>query len=345
MIRFLLMKRTLGWMVVPIILFTLSSCQEQEEPQEAFQLLEATLPQIEGALASGTITSQDLVEMYLARSAAYDQQGPSLNAIITVNPDALAEAKELDAERAANGPRGPLHGIPVIVKDNYETKDMQTTAGSLSLAGWIPPHDAFLVKRLREGGAIILAKATLHEFAMGITTVGSLFGQTRNPYALDRNPGGSSGGTGAAVAANFAAVGLGTDTCSSIRTPSAHNNLVGLRGTQGLASRTGIIPLSHTQDIGGPMGRSVTDVAIVLDAIVGYDPADPQTVESVGNIPESYTAFLRVEGLGGSRIGRLPALFSPGPDDAGVAQVVRRAMSEMEQQGAEEVEVTIPGLD
>ena len=209
MIRFLLMKRTLGWMVVPIILFTLSSCQEQEEPQEAFQLLEATLPQIEGALASGTITSQDLVEMYLARIAAYDQQGPSLNAIITVNPNALAEAKALDAERAANGPRGPLHGIPVIVKDNYETKDMQTTAGSLSLAGWIPPHDAFLVKRLREGGAIILAKATLHEFAMGIITVGSLFGQTRNPYALDRNPGGSSGGTGAAVAANFAAVGLG----------------------------------------------------------------------------------------------------------------------------------------
>ena len=345
MIRFLLMKRTLGWMVVPIILFTLSSCQEQEEPQEAFQLLEATLPQIEGALASGTITSQDLVEMYLARIAAYDQQGPSLNAIITVNPNALAEAKELDAERAANGPRGPLHGIPVIVKDNYETQDMQTTAGSLSLAGWIPPHDAFLVKRLREGGAIILAKATLHEFAMGIITVGSLFGQTRNPYALDRNPGGSSGGTGAAVAANFAAVGLGTDTCSSIRTPSAHNNLVGLRGTQGLASRTGIVPLSHTQDIGGPMGRSVTDVAIVLDAIVGYDPEDPQTVESVGNIPESYTTFLREEGLGGSRIGLLPALFSTVADDEGVAQVVRRAMSEMEQQGAEVVEVTIPGLD
>ncbi len=345
MIRSLVMMRTCSWMVVPIVLFTLSSCQEQEEPQEAFQLLEATLPQIQVALASGTITSQDLVEMYLARIAAYDQQGPSLNAIITVNPNALAEAKELDAERAANGPRGPLHGIPAIVKDNYETKDMQTSAGSLSLAGWIPPHDAFLVKRLREGGAIILAKATLHEFAMGLTTVGSLFGQTRNPYALDRNPGGSSGGTGAAVAANFAAVGLGTDTCSSIRTPSAHNNLVGLRGTQGLASRTGIIPLSHTQDIGGPMGRSVTDVAIVLDAIVGYDPADPETAESVGNIPESYTDFLREEGLGGSRIGLLPSLFSTVPDDEGVAQVVRRAMSEMEQQGAEVVEVTIPGLD
>jgi Asp-tRNA(Asn)/Glu-tRNA(Gln) amidotransferase A subunit family amidase len=345
MIPSLVMKRSLGWMVFPILLFALGSCQQQEEPQEAFQLLEATVPEIQAALVSGTITAQDLVEMYLARIAAYDQQGPSLNAIITVNPNALAEAKELDAERAANGPRGPLHGIPVIVKDNYETQDMETTAGSLSLAGWVPPHDAFLVKRLREGGAIILAKATLHEFAMGITTVGSFFGQTRNPYALDRNPGGSSGGTGAAVAANFAAAGLGTDTCSSIRTPSAHNNLVGLRGTQGLASRRGIVPLSHTQDIGGPMGRSVTDVAIVLGAIVGYDPEDPQTAESVGNIPESYTAFLREEGLGGSRIGLLPALFSTVPDDEGVAQVVRRAMSEMEQQGAEVVEVTIPGFD
>jgi Asp-tRNA(Asn)/Glu-tRNA(Gln) amidotransferase A subunit family amidase len=332
-------------MVVPIVLFALGSCQEQEEVQEAFQLLEATIPQTQVALASGTITSQDLVEMYLERIAAYDQQGPSLNAIITVNPNALAEAKELDAERAANGSRGPLHGIPVIVKDNYETQDMQTTAGSLSLAGWVPPHDAFLVKRLREGGAIILAKANLHEFAMGITTVSSLFGQTRNPYALDRNPGGSSGGTGAAVAANFAAVGLGTDTCSSIHVPSAHNNLVGLRGTQGLASRTGIIPLSHTQDIGGPMGRSVTDVAIVLDATVGYDPADPQTAESVGNIPESYTAFLREEGLGGSRIGLLTSLLSTVPEDEGVAQVVRRAMSEIERQGAVVVEVTIPGLD
>ena len=345
MIRSLVRMRTLGWTVVSLVLLTLSSCQEQEELQEAFHLMEVTIPQIQEALASGTMTSQGLVEMYLARIAAYDQQGPSLNAISAVNPNALAEAKALDAERAANGPRGPLHGIPVIVKDNYETKDMQTAAGSLSLADWIPPHDAFLVKRLREGGAIILAKATMHEFAMGITTVGSLFGQTRNPYALDRNPGGSSGGTGAAVAANFAAVGLGTDTCSSIRTPSAQNNLVGLRGTQGLASRTGIIPLSHTQDIGGPMGRSVTDVAIVLDATVGFDPADPQTAESVGNIPESYTAFLRTEGLGGSRIGLLTSLLSSVPEDEEVAQVVRRALSEMEQQGAEVFEVTIPGLD
>jgi Asp-tRNA(Asn)/Glu-tRNA(Gln) amidotransferase A subunit family amidase len=340
-----MMKRTLGWLLVPIVLLTFSSCQQQEEPQEAFQLLEATVPEIQVALASGTITSQDLVEMYLARIAAYDQQGPSLNAISAVHPNALAEAKALDDERATKGSRGPLHGIPVIVKDNYETQDMQTAAGSLSLAGWIPPHDAFLVKRLRESGAIILAKATLHEFAMGITTVGSLFGQTLNPYALDRNPGGSSGGTGAAVAANFAAVGLGTDTCSSIRVPSAHNNLVGLRGTQGLASRTGIVPLSHTQDIGGPMGRSVTDVAIVLDATVGYDPADPQTAESVGNIPESYTAFLREEGLDGSRIGLISSLLYTVPEDEEVAQVVRRAMSEMEQEGAVVVEVTIPGLE
>ena len=166
-----------------------------------------------------------------------------MNAISAVNPDALAEAGRLDAERAAQGPRGPLHGIPVIVKDNYETAGLQTAAGSASLAGWVPPHDAFLVKRLREAGAIILAKTNMHEFAMGGETIGSLFGQTLNPYLLDRNPGGSSGGTGAAVAANFAAVGMGSDTCGSIRIPASHNSLVGIRGTQGLASRTGIIRL------------------------------------------------------------------------------------------------------
>lgn len=339
------MRKPLGCIAISVVLFIFSSCQKGGKPQETFSLLEATIPQIQTALSSKTITSQDIVQVYLARIAAYDQQGPALNSISAINPNALAEAKALDVERTATGPRGPLHGIPVIVKDNYETKDMQTAAGSLSLANWIPPHDSFLVKRLREGGAIILAKATLHEFAMGITTVGSLFGQTRNPYALDRNPGGSSGGTGVAIAANFATVGLGTDTCSSIRVPSAHNNLVGLRGTQGLVSRTGIVPLSHTQDIGGPMGRSVSDVAIVLDAIVGYDPADPPTAESIGNIPKSYIPFLRDEGLNDSRIGLLTSLLSTVQEDEKVAQVVRKAMNEMAQQGAEVVEITIPGLD
>jgi amidase len=240
--------------------------------------------------------------------------------------------------------RGPLHGIPIVVKDNYETIGLQTADGSRTLAGWVPEDDAYLVKRLRAAGAIIIAKTNMHEFARGILTVGSLFGATRNPYALDRNPGGSSGGTGAAVAANFAAVGMGSDTCGSIRIPAFHNSLVGIRGTQGLASRNGIIPLSSTQDIGGPIARSVTDVAIVLDAIVGYDPDDPQTAASVGNIPKSYTDFLQLTGLRGARIGLVIDLFAPDPEDVEVATVVKTALNEMKGQGVDVVEITIPGL-
>ena len=237
-----------------------------------------------------------------------------------------------------------MHGIPIIVKDNYDTNDLQTAAGSRSLAGWVPPDDAFLVTKLREAGAIIIAKSNMHEFAYGITTLGSLFGQTRNPYALDRNPGGSSGGTGAAIAANFAAAGMGSDTCGSIRIPASHNSLVGIRGTQGLASRSGIIPLSSTQDIGGPIARTVTDAAIMLDAIVGYDPTDPLTAASVGNTPKSYTDFLQLAGLHGTRIGLLTTLLGTDPADAEVASVVRGAVNEMNGQGVEVVYVTIPDL-
>jgi amidase len=203
------------------------------------ELLEATVPQLQAALTAGTVTSRDLVAMYLARIDAYDQRGPALNAISVTNGNALPEADARDAERRAGAPRGALHGIPVIVKDNYDTADLQTAAGSRSLAGWVPPDDAFLVKKLREAGAVIIAKSNMHEFAYGITTIGSLFGQTRNPYALDRNPGGSSGGTGAAIAANFAAVGMGSDTCGSIRIPASHNSLVGIRGTQGSPAAAG----------------------------------------------------------------------------------------------------------
>lgn len=308
------------------------------------ELMEATVPQLQAALTAGMVTSRDLVAMYLARIDAYDQRGPALNAISVTNGNALTEASARDNERQAGAPRGPLHGIPVIVKDNYDTADLQTAAGSRSLAGWVPPDDAFLVKKLHEAGAVIIAKSNMHEFAYGITTVGSLFGQTRNPYALDRNPGGSSGGTGAAIAANFAAVGMGSDTCGSIRIPASHNSLVGIRGTQGLASRTGIIPLSSTQDIGGPIARTVTDLAIVLDATVGYDPADPQTASSIGNIPKSYTDFLKLTALRGARIGLLTALLGTDPADAEVASVVRAAVDEMKGQGAEIVDITTPGL-
>src|SRR5437763_1453452 len=191
----------------------------------SFEFMEATIPQLQAALAAGTISSKDLVTAYMARIEAYDQRGPALNAISVINSKALDEAAAMDAERRAGKTRGLLHGIPIIVKDNYETAGMQTANGSLSLAGWVPPDDSIPVKKLRAAGAIIIAKSNMHEFARGITTVGSLFGATRNPYALDRNPGGSSGGTAAAIAANFAVVGMGSDTCGSIRIPAFHNSL------------------------------------------------------------------------------------------------------------------------
>jgi Asp-tRNA(Asn)/Glu-tRNA(Gln) amidotransferase A subunit family amidase len=221
-----------------------------------FDVLDATIPRMRAAMVSGAVTSRELVAGYLARIAAYDRQGPALNAISAVSASALEAADARDAERRAGGGAGMLHGIPVIVKDNYETREMPTSVGSAALRGGVAPGDGEIVRRLRAAGAVIIAKANMHEFAYGITTVGSLFGAARNPYGLTRNPGGSSGGTGAAIAAGFAAVGLGSDTCGSIRIPAAHNSLAGIRPTQGLTSRAGIVPLSSTQDIGGPMGRS-----------------------------------------------------------------------------------------
>lgn len=305
---------------------------------------ELTISGLQAQLEANALTSRQLVEMYLARISAYDQQGPALNAVAATAADALQDARELDRERHTQGARGALHGIPVIVKDNYETIGMPTTAGSRTLAGWIAPADSCLVARLRKAGAIILAKAHMHEYAYGHTNVGSLFGQTRNPYALDRSPGGSSGGTAAAVAANFAVVGLGSDTSGSIRVPASHNSLVGLRGTQGLLSRSGIIPLSHTQDIGGPLARSVADVAIVLDAIAGYDEDDPQTARSVGNIPGSYAASLQPGGLNGARIGLVRELLGSDPEDMEVAKTIRRCMTEMSREGAAVSTIDIPYL-
>ena len=239
---------------------------------------------------------------------------------------------------------GPLHGIPVLVKDNYDTADMPTTAGTLGLATSVPPDDAFQVGRLRDAGAIILGKTNMHELARGITTVSSLTGQTRNPYDPTRNPGGSSGGTGAAIGASFAAVGMGSDTCGSIRIPSSHHALVGLRGTRGLASGDGIIPLSLTQDIGGPLARSVEDLAVTLDATVGYDPADPTTELSRGQIPDSYTAFLDVDRLQGARLGIVMALMGTGRAEQPVRDVIEAAIMTMKEHGAEVVEIEEPDL-
>lgn len=296
-------------------------------------------------LTRGSTTSVALVQAYLARIAAYDDpygDQPGLNAILRLNDQALAEAAALDAERAAGKVRGPLHGVPILVKDNYDTGDMPTTSGSTALADFQPADDATQIARLRAAGAIVIAKTNLHEFAYGITTVSSLGGQTTNPYDQTRNPGGSSGGTGSGVGAAFAAGGMGTDTCGSIRYPATHQNLVGLRPTLGLTSRDGIAPMSQTQDTGGPIVRSVRDAAIVLDATVGYDPADPITAESNGKTPASYLDSLD-DGLQGKRIGLLVNSTYLGATQAEqpVTELMYDAVDQLEAAGAEVVEVAL----
>ena len=310
--------------------------------QVPFRLMEATISQAQAALETGTVTSEDLVNMYMARIAAYNQQGPAINSMIRLNPNAIAEARALDAERRRGRTRGPLHGIPVVLKDNYDTFDMPTSASSKALATSVAPDDAYLVRRLREAGAVFLGKTNMHEFAFGITTISSLGGQTLNPYDLRRNPGGSSGGTGASVAANFAVFGMGSDTCGSIRIPSSHNSLVGLRVTQGLTSRDGIIPLSLTQDVGGPLARSVEDIAIVMDATSGFDPNDPVTAVSSDHTPGTYTHFLKTGRLRGARFGVLTDAMITVPEDTEVATVIRSAAQKLIEQGAEVIDVTIP---
>lgn len=275
---------------------------------QSFDVVEASIQDIHRAMRAGRLTARDLVARYLARIDAYDKRGPAVNAIIVVNPDALARAEALDRRLEETGQMvGPLHGIPVIVKDNYDTHDLPTTAGSLTLAGSIPPDDAFQVRRIREAGAIVLAKSNMAEFAFSpYHTVGSMLpGHTRNPYALNRVPAGSSGGTAAAVASSFGAVGLGTDTGNSIRGPSSHNALVGIRSTIGLTSRDGIVPLFFDRDVGGPIARTVADAVAVFQVIVGPDPADPYTDAARGRGIPTYADFLDADALAGARIGVL----------------------------------------
>jgi Asp-tRNA(Asn)/Glu-tRNA(Gln) amidotransferase A subunit family amidase len=295
-------------------------------------------------MATGRATSVQITEAYLARVEAYDRSGPRLNSMLRLNPDALADAQAMDRERASGRVRGPLHGIPVVLKDNYATSGMPTSAGTLALAGMTTPDDAFQVRKLREAGAVILGKTNMHELASGITTIASLGGQTLNPYDITRNPGGSSGGTGAAVAASFAAVGWGSDTCGSIRIPSAHNNLVGLRPTKGLSSIAGIVPLSVTQDVGGPLARSVEDLAIALDATVGSDPADPATDALSRRALPRFVDALNEGALAGTRIGVFEPLFGDDPEDAAVAAVVRGALRRMEALGATLVPIDMQGF-
>lgn len=309
-----------------------------------FDVYEQSITDLQSAMTAGRVTSVQLVEGYLNRIAAYDAAGPRLNAVLFVNPNARRDARALDEERRRGRVRGPLHGIPVLLKDNIDTQDMPTTGGSLALSGVVPPDDAFQVRRLRQAGVVILGKVNLHELALGLTTVSSLGGQTLNPYDLTRAPGGSSGGSGVAAAASFAAFTLGTDTSGSIRIPSSHNSVVGLRPTHGLSSRAGVIPFGHTQDSVGPMARTVRDVALVLDATAGYDPTDVITTTSIGRIPATYTAALKPDALAGARIGVLTEFFGTAPEDAEVAAVVRRAIDEMQARGATAVDISVPSL-
>jgi len=299
-------------------------------------------------MAKGELSSEKLTSLYLARIDAYDKQGPAINTVITMNPKALAEAKALDAERKAGKIRGPLHGIPIVLKDNYDTFDLPTTGGSQLLAGSIPPDDAFVVKKLRAAGAIILAKVNLSEWAGGggstsgappeIAKLGavpngfsSMGQQTKNPHDLTRGPAGSSGGTGAAIAATFAQFGMGTDTGGSIRGPSSVNGLVGLKPTRGLLSRDGIIPLALSFDTGGPMARNVYDVALSLGVMTGVDAADPATKTSAGKSYTDYTQFLKIGALKGARIGVARDFMGK---DAGTDAVIEAAIAKLKSLGA-----------
>ena len=303
-----------------------------------FNLTSASISDVNAAFAAGALTSEKLTQLYLKRIDAYEKAGPKLHAIITLNPKALDEARALDAERKAKGPRGPLHGIPVLLKDNIETADMPTTAGFYALRDSIPAQDAEQTRRLRAAGCVILGKTNMSEFASG-AAVSTLGGQILNPHALDRAPSGSSGGSAVSVASAFAMFALGTDTGGSIRGPSAANGIVGLKPTLGLNGRGGIIPLSLALDTVGPMARHVTDVAVALNVMAGPDPRDPATNETAAKRAADYTAGLKPDALKGVRLGLLRDWMK---SDPGVDAVIETAVAVLRNKGAEVVDITIP---
>lgn len=326
-------------------------------------LTKADIASLNAAFTEGSLTSEKLTSAYLARIQAYDKKGPNINSVILLNPNALAEAKNLDAERRAGKVRGPLHGIPIVLKDNVDTFDMATTAGSQMLDGSVPPDDAFVTKKLRNAGAIIIAKVNLSEWAGGGGSVSgttdpklrkdgripngfsSQGGQTRNPHQLDRGPNGSSGGTGAAIAAVFAQFGLGTDTAASVRGPASANGTFGLKTTHGLVSRDGVVPLALTFDTVGPLARNVYDLAVALNVMAGIDPDDDATLKSAGRVPADYTEYLKSGSLKGARIGIARDFFG---QDKGVDAVVERTIQELRKLGAiiiEDVRLPPPVLD
>ena len=309
---------------------------------EKFPLEEATIEELQAGMASGEYTARSIAEAYLQRIEAIDRDGPTLRAVLEVNPDALAIADQLDAERKQGILRWPLHGIPVMLKDNIDTDDqMETTAGSLALVGSEVPQDAWVTQKLREAGAVILGKTNLSEWANFRSERSSSGwsgrgGQTKNPYVLDRNPCGSSAGSGVAVSANLCTVAIGTETNGSIVCPSTTNGIVGIKPTVGLVGRSGIIPISHSQDTAGPMARTVTDAAIVLGTLTGTDPRDTVTQESSGRAETDYTQFLKKDGLQGARLGvsRSHMGFHETVD-----ALIEAAVAVMRQQGATVVDI------
>jgi amidase len=316
-------------------------CSASAPEIKPFELDEITTADLQAGMASGKFTARSIAEKYLARIEEIDKQGPTLNGIIEVNPDALAIADALDQERKERHVRGPLHGIPVLIKDNIDTADrMQTTAGSLALLGSKPTRDSFVAQKLRESGAVILGKTNLSEWANIRSSHSSSGwsgrgGQTTNPYALDRNPCGSSSGSGAAISASLCAVAVGSETDGSIVCPASANGIVGIKPTLGLISRSGIIPIAHSQDTAGPMARSVRDAAILLGALAGIDPRDGATSASAGKAAADYTKFLDPHGLRGARIGVARKYF--GSNDA-QDQLMNNLIAAMKRQGADIVD-------
>jgi len=313
-----------------------------------FQIEETTIAQIQAAFRDRSLTCRSLVEQYLARIEANDKRGAALNAIVQINADALKAADDLDRRLRESGPVGPMHCVPVLVKDNYETVEMPTTAGSLSLKGMMTGKDAFVVKRLRDAGAVMIARSNMAEFAFSpVETVNSILpGYTRNPYDTTRVTAGSSGGSGAGIAANFALIGLASDTGDSIRGPAAHQALVGLRSTMGLVSRAGVVPLNLAADIAGAVTRTVADTAAVLQVIAGPDPADPITALGRDHVSPNYAASLRPDGLKGARLGVLHQAYDTPTLDSDIDAVFKGALGELRNLGAEVVDpVEVAGFD
>ena len=324
------------------------ACGMGAQAPAAFRVEEATIAQVHAAMQAKRLTCRSLVDAYLRRIEAYDKTGPALNAIVVVNPDAAKQADDLDRHFARGGFAGPLHCVPTIVKDNFETIGLQTAAGSLALEGFVPDRDAFQVERIKGAGAIVLAKSNMAEWAFSpYETVNSILpGYTRNPYALNRVTAGSSGGTAAAVAASFGLVGLGSDTGNSIRGPSSHQALAGIRSTMGLTSRAGVVPLNLLADIAGPMARTLEDAVKVFQVIVGEDPADPATAAARGRARENYAAALRSDGLRGARIGVLRQAYERPTTDKEIGDVFARAIADLRRAGADIVDpATVEGLD